>query len=618
MRTVTAPTRRPLLLLFPLLLAFHLTPAHAALVATCSPSPSCSLCDSDLTIVTRDARVFPLCYQCTDARYLAEGACYGDCGAYPGTVPYGTGTFNRVCRPRCGFGSYDATPESEQPTCRAWSLCPQGTHQVRAPGPAHDRECAENTACAAVGVEYELHKATATSDRVCSDVSLACGVDAEFEQRPPTASSDRVCSAVSPPCGAGQFELQAPTATSDRICGDAAGCGAGEYEVAPPTATSNSVCRALTQCASDDGSEYEARAPTATSDRLCRAVTSCGPLGEQFQAVAPTPTSDAVCASCSPCPAADSRVVSACTATADTVCTVCPTECPRGTYRARPCDADASGDSGCAVCTRCREGLTYVATPCGPGADTQCEPCSSCELGVSFRTAFCTLTMDTQCQPVTVCDPQTEVEVTAPTYVSDRTCGSRPSCGTGEYQTRAPTASTERVCEPISSCVGFCSSGVANDGPCACGSNCNTCLFDRDAGVSECVLCSNSRHLYGGECLASCPSGFRASGTASSFGRQCIPDAAGAELPPAELTVEYTATAATPTSDRICATVSECGVDAFQTATYTATSDRQCQAYTECTADEYELEDATPARDRYGWDRVFFFFPGKGLGCLAR
>lgn len=583
------------LAVFVAVLACGPAPTHADLTSACRPaSPNCALCDTTKT-TTEDVT---FCYQCTDARYLYDGACHATCKSFAGTAPYGSGTVNRVCRPRCGYGSYDASPESTEPLCIAWQVCPDGTHEDAPPGAAVDRSCANNTACAAVGKEFEIRAPGPSSDRLCRAVTPPCDLVTEYQSSMPTATSDRSCLPLTV-CVDGEYESRRASPSSDRACAAIASCAAVgvEFEVAAPTATSNRVCAPVSTCAAV-GVQYTAAAATATSDRRCANVTTCGPVGAAFEAAPATASTDAVCANCTTCPAQDARVVAACSRDADTVCTACPSACPENTFRARPCDGMSGGDDGCEPCSVCQAGVAFAATACRASADTDCQQCTPCDLEGNYIADPCTPTSDTDCRPLTRCDPATEVETVSASATSDRECAPAPPCGVDSYETAPPTATTVRTCAPLSTCIGFCSGGLALDGPCACGPSCNTCLLDRDAGMTACALCTNSRYLFDGACLSVCPLGFVGVGAPSPFGRQCVPSAAGAELPAPTLAVEYQRRAPSATSDRACSPVTECGDARFQTASYTATSDRQCQNYTVCGEDEFEVEPPGIVSDR--------------------
>ena len=122
-------------------------------------------------------------------------------------------------------------------------------------------------------------------------------------------------------------------------------------------------------------------------------------------------------------------------------------------------------------------------------------------------------------------------------------CATISSCGAGEYESAAPTATSDRIC-------------------------------------SACTTCSGNEYV-----TLACSDG---NGTNN---RQCAPVTACSAS-------EYQTAAPTATTDRACATLRACTSSEYETVAPTATSDRQCAPVTLCSGSEYELAAPTATSDR--------------------
>lgn len=119
-------------------------------------------------------------------------------------------------------------------------------------------------------------------------------------------------------------------------------------------------------------------------------------------------------------------------------------------------------DPSIRCCRVCSAGFACngtVATPCVPpdhfqrfGGQSNCSVPKNCT-GNEFETAAPTATSDRVCRALSRCNNETEFERIAPTATSDRVCTLLRVCNyTQEYELTAPTATTDRVCRPQSSC----------------------------------------------------------------------------------------------------------------------------------------------------------------------
>jgi MYXO-CTERM domain-containing protein len=172
-------------------------------------------------------------------------------------------------------------------------------------------------------------------------------------------------------CNANQYQLTACTTTADTTCG---ACNAGCATCTGPSATECASCAAgkflsggaCTACTSCAAGKYASTACTPTADTVCSACdascTSCfGPSAAQCGSCPPSFYASAgACHACKVCDAGSVKAT-ACTATTDTTCT----KCPAGTFA-------ATGASSCSACP--------AGTTSGPGASS-CTACSGCDDG---------------------------------------------------------------------------------------------------------------------------------------------------------------------------------------------------------------------------------------------
>lgn len=186
---------------------------------------------------------------------------------------------------------------------------------------------------------------------------------------------------------------------------------------------------------------------TATTDRVCALLTPCI-LGDTYETTAPTATSDRSCGPvrglCDADLEAERRPP---TLTSDRVCS--SRFCLDGFYERV---ADQGADPECLPHSVCGASQYERAAP-SPFFDRDCaEISSACEVGISFEAAAPTATTDRICEPIRACDDNTQWEVQGPTPVSDRVCLAVSACEAEEHEAAAPTATSDRVCIPNTAC----------------------------------------------------------------------------------------------------------------------------------------------------------------------
>ena len=181
---------------------------------------------------------------------------------------------------------------------------------------------------------------------------------------------------------------------TDRTCQDVTACTSTEYEAVEATSSANARCEPISpECATE---EYESAAPTPSTDRACVTIRACGPT--QFESEAPTADSNRVCTflrECNPVLNANEE-----------------------TTEFESVEATASTDRECATRTVCVVGTTYRTVAGSAQVDTICASVSS------------------------VCSADSEVQLAAPTIITDRVCATSP-IAIAEPQTRSGTAESD-------------------------------------------------------------------------------------------------------------------------------------------------------------------------------
>jgi hypothetical protein len=442
------------------------------------------------------------------------------------------------------YESVGATVTSDRVCMDLTPPCTGTQWQSKPPMASSDRVCSEWTTC--TSDQWQVQAPTHTSDRNCQDVTV-CNDD-EYEDKEPTQTTDRKCNTHMIVCPNGQYQTAEPTAFTDRACANVHQCVAGsELESTPPTATSNRECTPVTTCHVDN--QFESLAPTDTTDRVCNPLTTCDlgtyyisipkdwnrnrvctPLTQcdtnEYQSTAPTEHANRVCKWISTC-AAGSYEKTAPSASSDRTCEACPAgHFKSATGNAASCSAwrtcgvgsglategTATADRSCAACV---VGVTFSTADDGSVCSSVSAPCSS-----GFFTAVAASAgNDLACKPNPdgaftdsdgqnssvvwrTCGPGTGM-VTEGTATTDRMCavciaGSTFSpvdsgaacialtqCKSTEWESTAPTTSSDRLCSaicpelvslsyspeimPLEHCHGDCD----HDGHCQLGYKCH-------------------------------------------------------------------------------------------------------------------------------------------------
>jgi hypothetical protein len=365
------------------------------------------------------------------------------------------------------------------------------------------------------------------------------------------ATSNGGCS-VDATCtnGAGTFSCACkPGFTGNGVtCQACTTCAAGQYQTAACTTTTDTACNTCPAgCAAcSDGTTCSACAPGYhLAGNACVACSTCG--AGQFQQSACTATADTVCGTCSTCGAGQYRTA-ACGGSSDTTCSACAT-CGAGQYQTTACggtnNATCAGcDVDCAACTG-----VGACTSCAPGhylSGGVCLACGSCGAG-QYQAAACSATSDTVCLSCSSCGAGQYKSATC-TATTDTTCATCATCGAGTYETTACGGSVNRVCATCATCA----AGQYQTAACAGVSN---------TQCGSCSTCSASQYQ-----TAAC------AGSSNTTCATCATCGAG----------QYRTAACTSSSNTTCATCSTCGAGKYQSAACTATADTQCGTCANC------------------------------------
>ena len=527
-----------------------------------------------------------------------------------------TPTSDRECAPPtpCEQGEYLDEILSE---CFPLTLCNNTLqYQSVAPTPTSDRECSYYTLCFA-GDGYESKPPTPTSDRECFRYYV-CDYD-EYESVAPTLTSDRICSPLTE-CSDTEYITKNSTETSNRECAPIITCIDTQYEATPPRLEdlniffedggvaddetleppddtpddtpddipdepddiqedapmyiSNRICASITECTDQ---QYESQAPTSTSNRICISITEC--TDQQYESQAPTLTSNRICSPLTEC-SSEEYEFRAPSSLADRECSPL-TECSSEEYESSPpqngiylrdricleiteCEHShynvgkyPNGTTMCELkeCT-CSNGQAAIGIQCDNHGDHICQQCDSNYFVNILR----------KCQVYTDCSDN-EFESKAPTPTSDRECVPIIECSANQYENQAPTSTSNRECSTIT----FCSSDEYE-------SQVPTSTSDR-----ECTL------------LAVCASNQYIDVSASMAGDTvCKNITVCSEL-------EYQINAPGTRMDRGCLLLTQCSNLEYQSVEPTNTTDRECTPLTICNSTQYE---PGGPRDVYENDRI--------------
>lgn len=411
--------------------------------------------------------------------YSAKSNCSkSSCVNCPDASQYqpSSGTYTTRCtfQPVCGLGQYYTVAQTYI-TRGFCSDCPKLTYQ--------DSKNHRTTSCKVQPTCNQGEYITAYSDEKLQTCQ-ACAED-YFQSK--SQHRIKACNAQAA-CGAGtgySASLIAPrtcTACNPRnnkyqdlqshksACKTATACTKMQYESRAPTATTNRYCSAIINCKKG---YYESAAPTLTSNRVCALISTCS-VG-QYVSKQPTPTSDLVCSSCGANSYQDATSHRSDTCKTQTLCGAGTSISEDSKTKARTCaacsdksyqDSASHRSASCKIQQSCGAGTYYSATlkaarTCTNCAEetfqsatshqnSKCADAATCS-GTQYETTAPTRTTDRVCAGATSCNSKTQYESTPQTETSNRVCSAISTCSTGQYVSTAATATADLVCSACGS-----------------------------------------------------------------------------------------------------------------------------------------------------------------------
>lgn len=397
----------------------------------------------------------------------------------------------------------------------------------------------------------------------CSTIAVC--TSGSMQTLAPTSSSNRVCAA----CAAGTSDL-------NRLGLACTPCPVGNYvppgsagpcsQYACPAGSAGTGIDASTPCTPCPSGAFQPLAGQTS----CNATTVCAAGFEEF--VMPSPVSNRFCRGCIPGftykaqagQATTCSPVSHCgigeeemaapTLTSDRLCSPCPT----GTFKL------TAGDFACTAVTQCGIGQEEVQLP----SAVSDRVCRSCVLGVSYLASLNT----TLCQSVTPCSGD-QFQTIAPTVSSDRQCQSLTNCQITQFQVTAPTVTSDRACANCSVCpagrfqIRECLS--FQDAQC---SGCDVCV----TGKFQSRACTQTDNTECQNCSTCLPGFFQTAACSAYNDISCLP------LTRCEPN-QFIAVPASPVSNLLCRNFTICNLTSqYVFVAGTSQSDRICRDLTVC------------------------------------
>lgn len=452
--------------------------------------------------------------------------------------------------------------------------------------------CIDSTHVCPFGTE-EVQSPDRSNARVCRQ----CNGVTEYQD----LGGQTSCKQVST-CSAGTFIANGPTPSADREC---VPCdGVTEYQ----DKSMQSFC-IPTQSVCGSGF-YESVASTPTSDRTCTPCES----GETYQ----NQSNQKACLPVSLCRAGTVNF-RAPTPTQDWTCLACD-----GVLSYQ----DQDGAEKCKAVTKCNSGVEFEAVAATASSDARCAPlkvCADDEFQDGFEDAKATSAgSDRKCTPHRLCAEPNEYESQAPTATTDRVCVPKTPCRTNHFEvvdheqeedlgegsgnnndaelSAALMSTADRVCEKCQRCSGFNeyemrACGERHDTECAACSTCEGGVTYRASSCSKsadtvCLPCSS---CTGGSFVAT-PFGKVEVGTFAASACTAEHDAVCKSCTPCK-DGEFAAVQCTMISDTVCKP--KCGYrGALWGGVLFTDADGLCKKVAPCGPQEWEVALPTPESQR--------------------
>ena len=244
------------------------------------------------------------------------------------------------------------------------------------------------------------------------------------------------------------------------------------------------------------------------------------------------------------------------------------TQCQTNEYEYRP--LQVAQDRICLPLTNCSQGQ-FIQTPTNGTVDRVCKDWQVCDFIYQYDNSAVgvpNLNSDRDCRNITICNA-TEYETQAPTTTSDRQCVPlSPECSSNFYESTIPNATTDRICSPVAPpCSNFeyesQSPSKTQNRICLPLQNCNSAQFIlQEATSTSNRICKNKTICNANEWEL-----FEGNQTSD---RECMP-LTGCR------SIEYEKNPMTYyTRDRICLLLSVCNKTQYVSVPATSSSDRVC------------------------------------------
>lgn len=277
-----------------------------------------------------------------------------------------------------------------------------------------------------------------------------------------------------------------------------------------------SPCKAITEC--DSETEWETSAPTSTSDRSCAVLSPPCNASTEYE-VLPVYIDGGHSNS--------SDVTSSRIRASNRKCAPL-TLCIPGEQYQTNAPLPAFTDRKCASTSRrCGPG-NFELSPPSLVADRLCErvqpPCETRDTP-HYEVLAPTATSDRICLPITTCDHMKSWEIVPPTNTSDRICSLLTKCSEEQYESVSPTATSNRKCSLCTLCKAgwFVKTSCGGHQDTVC-SRCTACAPFADLVEYEHEQCTANHDTRCNPITPRCgPSEFEVAGPTPSSDRVCTP-----------------------------------------------------------------------------------------------
>jgi len=353
------------------------------------------------------------------------------------------------------------------------------------------------------GTQYRSMESTPSSDRICLACSL-CQPQNKYVRDPCESNADTLCRDCTK-CGNGFYSNVTCSEYINTQCTACTTCGSNEYANVTCSGSTNTQCAPCKQCTGNTFASTKCSAISNTECTACR--TSCP--STQFISGSCSATHNTPCTGCKSC-ATNQFVSSACTTSNDTVCTACHPSC-----------ASCTNSTTCASCLPsqflatnglCVESCNFTGQyAITIGSPRRCDFCDAvCYACTTNLRSFCTEcrnplnTASASDSNTLYLEMNTCVQQCAPSSYKDNStyrCTALKVCTGLEYESVAPTNSSNRECKAITNCIA--GQEIAKDKTATSDRVCIDCMKgsidDDGSGFTNCKACNAGTYVPEGQ-----------------------------------------------------------------------------------------------------------------------